>query len=173
MLKKLIQGSLYRVASGGENRRVSCVDTKGYDSHREQARPGTLVEPDAVATVRENRGTEPSRSARAEHSLSQEIPHHAPYLLRSSSHRRERVRGSSATGTRAGARERLMGTGVPKQEDGDKKKNKKHLNKGNGSRNDEGTKRRRTDTDTDTVGVDGKNKQKQGIYQTADKLTSN
>lgn len=52
---------------------------------------------------------------------------------------------------------------------------KKHLNKGNGSRNDEGTKRRRTDpdTDTDTVGVDGKNKQKQGIYQTADKLTSN
>lgn len=83
------------------------------------------MEPDAVATVRENRGTEPSRSARAEHSLSQEIPHHAPYLLRSSSHRRERVRGSSATGTRAGARERLMGTGVPKQEDGDKKKKQK------------------------------------------------
>lgn len=29
--------------------------------------------------------------------------------------------------------------------------------------------RTQTDTDTDTVGVDGKNKQKQGIYQTADK----
>lgn len=48
--------------------------------------------------------TQPSWSARAEHSLSQEIPHHAPYLLGSSRHRRERVRGSSATGTRGRAR---------------------------------------------------------------------
>lgn len=47
--------------------------------------------------------TQPSSSARAEHSLSQEIPHLAPYLLGGGRHRGERVRGSSATGTRGGA----------------------------------------------------------------------
>lgn len=56
--------------------------------------------------------TQPGLSARAEHSLSQEIPHHAPYLLGSSGHRRERVRGSSAAGTRGGARGRGGGAGV-------------------------------------------------------------
>jgi len=55
--------------------------------------------------------TQPSGSARAEHSLSQEIPHHAPYLLGGSGHRRERVRGSSATRTRDGARGRGRGAG--------------------------------------------------------------
>lgn len=55
---------------------------------------------------------QPSSSARAEHSLSQEIPHHAPNLLGSSRHRRERVRGSSATGTRGRAMDRGWGAGV-------------------------------------------------------------
>lgn len=85
--------------------RCSSNDAKISGPFRRQANPGTEVKPDAVAAVA-------SSSARAEHSLSQEIPHHAPYLLGSSGHRRERVRGSSATGTRGGARGRGRGTGV-------------------------------------------------------------
>lgn len=128
MLKKSkqisIQGSLYHVCGYSSNTTdyeqdpVTVIQRSVNPSDSRQTQAHGWNQMQLQQSQSETITTQPSWSARAEHSLSQEIPHHAPYLLGSSGYRRERVKGSSATGTRGRARGRGRGAGVEDVEGG-------------------------------------------------------